>query len=60
MRKIARKTLVKKVQDGCAEIEAYSASGNYADVRLYNAKGIAKRETVELTGKWPEGWGGEE
>lgn len=57
MRKITKKALVKKIKDGNAEVEAWSVSGQYADVRFYSAKGAVKRETVEVTGEWPEGWG---
>lgn len=59
MKKMSRKALAKKVEDGDAEINAYSMSDNVVDVTFYKKMNFFKRENIALTGKWPEGWGDE-
>ena len=47
MKRMNYKTLMKKVDDGYAEINAWSKDGQYADVTFYNENG-RKRRTVEV------------
>lgn len=56
MKKMTRKALAKKIEDGSAEINAWSMSDEVVDVTFYKSLNFHKRENIELTGKWPEGW----
>ena len=47
MKRMTYKTLMKKIDDGYAEVEAWA--GDYAMVRFYKANGESRRETVEVT-----------
>ena len=53
MKRMTYNTLMKKIEDGYAEINAWEGSEtngtSHADVRFYNAKGESKREIVEVT-----------
>ena len=60
MKKMSRKNLVKKIEDGMAEVEAWGRDERWAQVRFYKADGRSKVEMVEMSGTWPAGWGGAE
>ena len=48
MKRTTYKILMKKVNDGYAEINAWSTDGKYADVTFYTENG-RRRQTVEVT-----------
>ena len=60
MKKITRKNLVRKIEDGMAEVDAWGRDEKWASVRFYTKDGRSKVETVEMSGTWPAGWGGTE
>lgn len=47
MKRMTYATLMKKCNEGYAEVEAWS--GDYAMVRFYKANGTSVRMTVEVT-----------
>lgn len=49
-KKMSYKALMKKIDDGYAEVDAWERDGNHALVRFYTKDGRSKRETVEVTG----------
>ena len=49
MKKMTYKTLMKKVADGYAEIDAWQITGSVAMVTFWKSNGTAKREMVEVT-----------
>lgn len=51
-RKMTYKTLMSKIDDGYAEINAWMTTRDpaYADVTFYKSNGTSKRETIEVTG----------
>lgn len=49
MRKMTYKTLMKKVADGYAEINAWELKGNCCNVTFWKSNGTATREIVEVT-----------
>jgi len=46
MKRMTYKTLMKKINDGYAEV--YAWSGDYADVLFFKSSGTTKREVVEV------------
>ena len=51
MKKITYKTLMKKIDDGMAEVNAWEMDGIHADVTLYSEKNWrGTRQTVQVTG----------
>lgn len=51
-RKMTYKTLMQKIDDGYAEINAWTSFGEptLADVTFYKSNGGSKREMIEVTG----------
>ena len=50
MKKMTYKNLMKKCEEGMAEVTAWSGnSGNFALVSFYKSNGTCRRETVEVT-----------
>jgi hypothetical protein len=47
MKRMTYKTLMKKVQDGYAEV--YAWSGDYAHILIFKSNGNTKHEIVEVT-----------
>lgn len=47
MKRMTYKTLVKKIQDGYAEV--YAWSGCYAHVRFIKSGKVTKQEVIEVT-----------
>ena len=52
MKKMSRKNLVKKINDGMAEVEAWGRDERWAQVRFYKADGRSQAETVEILRAW--------
>lgn len=48
--KMSYKALMKKIDDGMAEVDAWQRDGKHALVRFYTKDGRSKREMVEITG----------
>lgn len=60
-KRMTYKTLVKKIEDGYAEVNAWGhitrtdqGGESYADVTFFNTNGTSRRESVELV-KIPQG-----
>ena len=51
-RKMTYRTLMNKIDDGYAEINAWTTLNDpaFADVTFFKSNGTSKRETVEVTG----------
>lgn len=49
MKKMRYKTLMKKIADGYAEIDAWQITGRVAMVTFFKSNGTSKREMVEVT-----------
>lgn len=50
MRKMRYTTLMRKIKDGQAEVQAWEVAGTCASVIFYTALGAGKREMIEVTG----------
>jgi len=49
MKKMRFKTLMRKIEEGYAEIDAWELTGNVALVTFWKSNGTSKREMVEVT-----------
>lgn len=49
MTRMSYKTLMRKVDEGYAEVWAWSTSDNVADVIFYRSNGTSTRKMVEVT-----------
>lgn len=47
MKRMTYKTLMKKIEDGYAEV--YAWSGDYAHVLIFKSNGETRQEVVEVT-----------
>lgn len=54
MKKVAWKTMQRKMRDGEMEVNAWGRDNRWADVTTTNARGDRKRQVVEVLNWKPE------